>query len=152
MAESLPPADTAEHDFAAESIWMAIAGLRKALVDHVNALTLPPNVIDDLIDRFNGPKYVAEMTGRKSRFVRVGANPYGPLPTADAPAPVINEKRLEAQPLVVAVENYTAVRAALGPGSFNWPVSPGASSLRPETATNLAPVSNSDVITGVAAS
>lgn len=46
--------------------------LRRELLDRINALDLPPNFLDEIIDALGGPVAVAEMTGRKSRVVRDG--------------------------------------------------------------------------------
>ena len=44
--------------------------VRMALLDAVEALELPPNALDSLIDRLGGPSAVAELTGRGKRMVR----------------------------------------------------------------------------------
>eukprot|EP00977_Amphora_coffeiformis_P006901 scaffold1508_cov178-Amphora_coffeaeformis.AAC.9 len=47
----------------------ALVEMRQALLDEIESLNLPPNPLDDLIDRF-GVDNVAEMTGRTGRMVR----------------------------------------------------------------------------------
>lgn len=44
--------------------------LKAAILEKIQALTLPPNFLDELIDKLGGTKNVAEMTGRKARVVR----------------------------------------------------------------------------------
>ena len=44
---------------------------RRILLEQADALDLPPNFLDALIDELGGPKRVAEMTGRRGRVVRV---------------------------------------------------------------------------------
>jgi hypothetical protein len=39
-------------------------------LQRIDALALPPNFLDTLIEKLGGPKAVAEMTGRKGRVVR----------------------------------------------------------------------------------
>lgn len=39
-------------------------------MQRIEALALPPNFLDTLIEKLGGPKAVAEMTGRKGRVVR----------------------------------------------------------------------------------
>jgi len=43
---------------------------KKELIAEIKALDLPSNPLDDLIDRLGGPSRVAEMTGRKTRWVK----------------------------------------------------------------------------------
>ncbi|KAI7844526.1 hypothetical protein COHA_001884 [Chlorella ohadii] len=44
--------------------------LKAAILEKIEALDLPPNFLDELIDKLGGPSAVAEMTGRKARVVR----------------------------------------------------------------------------------
>lgn len=44
--------------------------IRDTLIQRVQALTLPNNFLDELIDQLGGKHAVAEMTGRKARMVR----------------------------------------------------------------------------------
>lgn len=46
------------------------AELKAAMQERIAALDLPPNFLDELIDKLGGPSQVAEMTGRKARVVR----------------------------------------------------------------------------------
>ncbi len=39
-------------------------------MQRIDALALPPNFLDTLIEKLGGPRAVAEMTGRKGRIVR----------------------------------------------------------------------------------
>ena len=47
--------------------------LKEQMLQRIRALNLPPNFLDELIDRLGGKHAVAEMTGRKARIVG-GAN------------------------------------------------------------------------------
>ena len=49
--------------------------LRQQLLDSIGSLNLPPNPLDDLIDRLGGVEHVAEMTGRSCRIVRASPGP-----------------------------------------------------------------------------
>lgn len=53
----------------AEEISQAV-GLKEELLARIQALELPPNFLDELIDELGGKGAVAEMTGRKGRVVR----------------------------------------------------------------------------------
>lgn len=44
--------------------------LRNQLLQNIDAIQLPPNPLDDLIDQLGGLRNVAELTGRKSRYLR----------------------------------------------------------------------------------
>jgi hypothetical protein len=44
--------------------------LKNKLLERVNALKLPANFLDHLMDALGGPTQVAEMTGRRGRIVR----------------------------------------------------------------------------------
>ena len=44
--------------------------VKEALLKRVEELALPPNFLDDLIDKLGGVEKVAEMTGRRARMVR----------------------------------------------------------------------------------
>ncbi len=39
--------------------------IKAALLARINSLDLPPNFLDELIDKLGGPANVAEMTGRR---------------------------------------------------------------------------------------
>lgn len=45
-------------------------GLKEEMLRRIDALELPPNFLDELIDKLGGKNAVAEMTGRKARIVR----------------------------------------------------------------------------------
>jgi C-terminal domain on Strawberry notch homologue/P-loop containing NTP hydrolase pore-1/UBA/TS-N domain len=44
--------------------------LKEQMLQRIRALDLPPNFLDELIDKLGGKNAVAEMTGRKARIVR----------------------------------------------------------------------------------
>ena len=46
------------------------AQLKQSILERIAALELPPNFLDELIDKLGGASAVAEMTGRKARVVR----------------------------------------------------------------------------------
>jgi hypothetical protein len=50
---------------------------RKEFLDRIQSMPLPPNPLDDLIDRLGGIDQVSEMTGRPGRIVRVSPNYFG---------------------------------------------------------------------------
>jgi hypothetical protein len=60
--------------------------LRDAILESSKSLVLPPNPLDDLIDRLGGPQHVAEMTGRSGRIVRTGENEYRFVKRLSTPA------------------------------------------------------------------
>ncbi len=45
------------------------SGLRNSLLQELSSLKLPSNPLDEIIDRLGGPRKVAEMTGRKHRYI-----------------------------------------------------------------------------------
>ena len=47
--------------------------MKSQLLAAIQALQLPPNFLDQLLDELGGPGAVAEMTGRRGRVVRDGA-------------------------------------------------------------------------------
>ncbi|KAL4533952.1 hypothetical protein Ndes2526B_g07167 [Nannochloris sp. 'desiccata'] len=49
-------------------------GLKEQMLQRIRALDLPPNFLDELIDKLGGKHAVAEMTGRKARIVRAANN------------------------------------------------------------------------------
>jgi hypothetical protein len=49
-------------------------GLKELMLQRIQALDLPPNFLDELIDKLGGKNAVAEMTGRKARIVRAANN------------------------------------------------------------------------------
>lgn len=51
--------------------------MRKELLDRIQCIPLPPNPLDDLIDRLGGIDRVSEMTGRPGRIVRMSSKYYG---------------------------------------------------------------------------
>ena len=65
---------------------------RAALLQELDVLKLPPNPLDDFIDRMSGPDKVAEMTGRRYRWVRSrkGVMEYVPRRRNGASADSIN--------------------------------------------------------------
>ena len=58
----------------------------------IEALDLPTNPLDDIIDQLGGAEHVAEMTGRKGRFMRKagGAAPCSPCPAGHVAPPVLH--------------------------------------------------------------
>jgi hypothetical protein len=48
--------------------------LKEQMLQRIRALELPPNFLDELIDKLGGKHAVAEMTGRKARIVRNNNN------------------------------------------------------------------------------
>lgn len=68
------------------------AAIKKELLQEANALPLPANPLDSIIDHF-GVNNVAEMTGRKSRFVRdpkTGTAKYVPRSYANVTMDMVN--------------------------------------------------------------
>ena len=55
---------------AAEVVHPECLALRTNLLEKLDEINLPPNPLDELIDKLGGKDCVAEMTGRKSRIVR----------------------------------------------------------------------------------
>jgi hypothetical protein len=48
-----------------------LVAIRHELLLHAKSIELPPNPLDDLIDRLGGIKHVSELTGRSGRIVRL---------------------------------------------------------------------------------
>jgi len=69
------PAESAAAD-AAAAAWVrkppipAAVAMRDAFIRRAKALVLPSSPLDDLIDKLGGQRAVAEMTGRRQRYVR----------------------------------------------------------------------------------
>ena len=62
--------DVSEEDKEREFRYNAVLNYRNDLIAKLNALDLPGNPLDTLIDELGGIHQVAEMTGRKSRIYR----------------------------------------------------------------------------------
>jgi len=59
-----------ENTAAAEVVHLECLALRNHLLEKLDEINLPPNPLDELIDKLGGKDCVAEMTGRKSRIIR----------------------------------------------------------------------------------
>lgn len=64
------PTETTQEEKHKELIYNIALNERNVLMKEIDDLNLPGNPLDMLIDEFGGFKKVAEMTGRKGRFVR----------------------------------------------------------------------------------
>jgi hypothetical protein len=64
------PTESTEEEAKKELIYNLALKERKQLLKEIDDLNLPGNPLDMLIDEFGGYKKVAEMTGRRGRFIR----------------------------------------------------------------------------------